>query len=161
MLLINIFSCAATGGAVVALPIPGAPGKRRMPAPSAQQLVATIAILALAIMGVSLAAKDWLLRLIFGGIEADVMRNAQIYFLLSALSYPFLAIYNAGAALFRSMGNSKISLETSVVMNLINVIGNADYHLRISDGRIRRGAGNADFTDCRRCGDAGASAQPR
>lgn len=124
VLLINIFSALATGGAVVASQYLGRREEENACA-SAQQLVATIAILALAIMGVSLAAKDWLLRLIFGGIEADVMRNAQIYFLLSALSYPFLAIYNAGAALFRSMGNSKISLETSVVMNLINVIGNA------------------------------------
>ena len=124
ILLINIFSALATGGAVVASQYLGRREEENA-CVSAQQLVTAITLLALGVMGVSLVAKDWLLRLIFGGIEAEVMRNAQTYFLLSALSYPFLAIYNAGAALFRSMGNSKISLETSVVMNLINVVGNA------------------------------------
>ena len=54
----------------------------------------------------------------------------RIYMVLSAVSYPFLAIYNSCAALFRSMGNSKISMEASIVMNIINVIGNADVYKR-------------------------------
>ena len=60
-----------------------------------------------------------------GKIEADVFHNAVIYMMISALSFPFLALYNSCAALFRSMGNSKITLKVSVVENIINIGGNA------------------------------------
>ena len=66
-----------------------------------------------------------ILRLVFGNVEPDVMQAAETYFWLSALSYPMLALYNAGAALFRSMGNSRISLFASLIMNVINIGGNA------------------------------------
>ena len=56
-------------------------------------------------------------------IEADVMQNALIYLILSALSYPFLAVYNSCAALFRSMGNSRISMQVSILMNVMNAVG--------------------------------------
>ena len=64
-------------------------------------------------------------RGIFGSIDADVMHYAETYFLLSALSYPFIGLYNAGAALFRAQGNSKISMLSSLVMNVVNIGGNA------------------------------------
>ena len=61
----------------------------------------------------------------YGSIDADVMHYAETYFLLSALSYPFIGLYNAGAALFRAQGNSKISMLSSLVMNVVNIGGNA------------------------------------
>ena len=70
-------------------------------------------------------AKKPLLRLLFGSIENDVMENAIIYLLISAVSFPFLAVYNACAALFRSMGNAQITLKVSILINIINVVGNA------------------------------------
>ena len=53
------------------------------------------------------------------------MQNAVVYLVISAMSYPFLAVYNSCAALFRSMGNSRISMQVSIIMNVINVIGDA------------------------------------
>ena len=124
VLLINVFSALATGGAVV---VAQHLGNRDAHAASrsAKQLFLASAFVASLLAVIALSANRHLLGLVFGSIEADVMDNAVIYFTLSAISYPFLAVYNAGAALFRSMGNSKISMYTSVLMNIINVAGNA------------------------------------
>ena len=66
-----------------------------------------------------------MIRLFYGSIDADVLDAGTLYLKIIAVSYPFLALYNAGAALFRSMGNSRISMQISVLMNIINIVGNA------------------------------------
>jgi len=124
ILLINIFSALASGGAVVTAQYIGK-GDIREGCESANQLVISVVAVSSLISAIALVFRPFILRSIFGAIEPDVMNNALVYFLLSAFSYPFLALYNAGAALFRSMGNSKLSLYTSLVMNLINICGNA------------------------------------
>ena len=63
--------------------------------------------------------------MLYRGMAEDVMRNARTYLVISAVSYPFLSVYNSCAALFRSMGNSKISMQASIIMNMINVIGDS------------------------------------
>lgn len=123
-LLIQIFAALATGGAVVASQYLGN-RDRENACRSAKQLLYTITELALVIMAVSLAFCPNILHLVFGSIDADVMANARTYYYLTALSYPFLAVYNAGAALYRSMGNSRASMLVSLLMNLINICGNA------------------------------------
>lgn len=123
-LLITIFTALATGGAVVSAQYLGK-GSRKDASEAARQLLYSIVALSLVITLITIVFRDTALRLIFGAIDPDVMANAQTYFLLSALSYPFLAVFNAGAALFRSMGDSKTSMLTSVLMNVINVAGNA------------------------------------
>lgn len=45
--------------------------------------------------------------------------------LVTVLSYPFLALFNAGAAFFRAGGNSKFPMKVSVISNLLNIGGNA------------------------------------
>ena len=69
--------------------------------------------------------KDWILHGVFGQIEPDVMGHANTYLLIVAASIPFIALYNGGAAIFRTMGNSQISMRVSIVMNAVNVSGNA------------------------------------
>lgn len=123
-LLITLFSALATGGSVIAAQYIGK-GDRQEASNSANQLLYSALGLSLFLMILSIVLRDQALRLIFGKIEADVMANARIYFLISAISYPFLAIYNSGAALFRAMGDSRTSMYTSVLMNAINAGGNA------------------------------------
>ena len=84
-----------------------------------------LASFSLVVAAVVVVGRHAILRGIFGAIDADVMDYAETYFLLSALSYPFIGLYNAGAALFRAQGNSKISMLSSLVMNVINIGGNA------------------------------------
>ena len=81
--------------------------------------------------------KSWILHGVFGKIEEDVMRHADIYLMIVAASIPFIALYNGGAAIFRTMGNSEVSMRVSMIMNVINVTGSAD--LWFSPGDRRRG----------------------
>ena len=124
ILLINIFAALATGGAIVTSQYLGR-GERKNANAAARQLVFSTAFLSLVIMTLCLVFRRQMLYGIFGHAEQDVMANALVYFLVTALSYPFIAVYNAGAALFRSMGNSRVSMLTSIVMNAVNIIGNA------------------------------------
>ena len=123
-LIIQILAALATGGAVVVSQYLGRQ-ERRHARNAAKQLVYTATALSILLLAVALVFRKGLLRFIFGAIDPEVMRHAQTYFLISAFSYPFLAVYNSIAALFRSMGNSKISMLTSVLMNVVNIGGNA------------------------------------
>ena len=123
-LLINVFAAVATGGAVVASQYLGQKNRKRA-CESAVQLLIVMGIISLLVMGVSILFRRGLLHLLYENLEPDVMKNALVYLVISAVSYPFLAIYNSCAALFRSMGNSKISMQVSVVMNGINIFGDA------------------------------------
>lgn len=121
---VHIFAALATGGAVVTSQFIGA--KRHNDAcESARQLLFSTIIVSLIIAVLALIFKEEILRILFGKIEADVMQNAVTYFMLSAISYPFLAAYNACGSLYRAMGNSKISMQMSFLMNIINICGNA------------------------------------
>ena len=124
VLIIQIMGALATGGAVISAQYLGKEQPRDA-RKAAGQLVLVTLLLSVIIAGTALAGGRHLLGGIVGKVEQDVMDNAQTYFWITALSYPFIGLYNACAALFRSMGNSKVSMMTSFVMNMINIIGNA------------------------------------
>lgn len=124
VLLINVFAALATGGAVVAGQYLGQQKKERA-CQAAEQLVWFITICAVVITLIIYACKYWILHGVFGQIEADVMGHADTYLMIVTASIPFIALYNGGAAIFRTMGNSEISMRVSIVMNIINVAGNA------------------------------------
>ena len=123
-LMIQVMSALATGGAVVTSQYIGHQEPKNAKA-AAAQILFVLASFSLVVAAVVVVGRHAILRGIFGAIDADVMDYAETYFLLSALSYPFIGLYNAGAALFRAQGNSKISMLSSLVMNVINIGGNA------------------------------------
>lgn len=124
VLIINIFSALSTGGAVVVAQYLGRREAENARS-AAKQLLYVALLVALFMMGAALLLRQYILRLLFGQISQDVMDSALIYFLLTAAAYPFIAIYNAGAALFRAMGNSKVSMTNSLIVNVINIAVNA------------------------------------
>ena len=124
ILIIQILSALATGGAVISSQYLGRRDGEKA-AKSAAQLYTVLAVSTIAVMLVILVLSRPILRIVFGRIDDDVMRFSQTYFLISAISYPFIGFYNAGAALFRAQGNSRISMLASLVMNIINICFNA------------------------------------
>ena len=124
ILIIQILSALATGGAVIASQYLGRRDEENA-SRSAAQLYSVLGISTVAVGVVCMLLSRLILRMVFGSIDEDVMRFAQQYFLISAVSYPFIGLYNGGAALFRAQGNSRISMLASLVMNVINIAGNA------------------------------------
>lgn len=124
ILIIQIFAAIATGGAVVAGQFLGAKDEDRA-CQSANQLILFISVLSIAVMGLVYLLRGFILHQVFGKITAEVMAHSSTYLDIVSLSIPFIALYNGGAALFRTMGNSRISMYTSLLMNAINITGNA------------------------------------
>ena len=124
ILIINIFAALATGGAVVAGQYIGRKDQKSA-CKAATQLVWFVSLSAVAIMILVYFGKDIILNQVFGHITAEVKGHADIYLLIVTASIPFIALYNGGAAIFRAMGNSQVSMRVSLLMNAINVTGNA------------------------------------
>ncbi len=123
-IFIFIFGAVASGGAVVASQYIGRNDRENGVIAASQLLMITVFI-SVFLMGISVLFRNQLLSLLFGRVEPDVMEASITYLVISALSFPALAVYNSAAALFRSMGKTKAIMDISIVMNAINVIGNA------------------------------------
>ena len=124
LLIIQVMAALATGGAVVCSQYNGRRDTKDA-AYAAGQLETVLFIFSMAAAFICAVFGKQMLPAIFGSVEDSVMHSAWIYMFVTALSYPFLGIYNAGAAIFRSVGNSKVSMGLSVLMNAINIALNA------------------------------------
>ena len=124
VLFTNLFAALATGGAVIAGQYLGQKNGK-LASRAATQLIWFTTILAVVIMAVIYCGKWFVLHVVFGQIDADVMGHADTYLMIVTASIPFIALYNAGAAIFRAMGNSKVSMQVAMIMNVVNVAGNA------------------------------------
>lgn len=124
VLLTALFGALATGGAVVCSQYIGRKDCRNSQE-TAKQLLLVVTIVSLLIMVLGLFIYKPVLRLLFGNIEQDVMYASQRYFLISLYAIPGIALYNAAAALFRANGNSRISMYIAILVNVLNIGGNA------------------------------------
>lgn len=124
ILVIQAFGALATGGVIICAQYMGKKNEK-MANRSAQQVVLTVGVISAVITVFCLVFRSGLLRVVFGSVEEAVMKDSQTYFLITALSFPFIALYNAGAAIFRAQGISKKPMVISVVSNFINIAGNA------------------------------------
>lgn len=123
-LMIYIFSAMAAGGAAVAGQYIGR--QERQNANSAgQHLVMLLALTSLSFVAFLYLFRHAVLTTVFGRIDADVMAATDKYYSIVMASIPGIALYNGGAAIFRTMGRSDVSLKVSLLMNGINLLGNA------------------------------------
>ena len=123
-IFIYLFTALASGGAVV---ISQYIGKRAADeaGEAASQLMSFSTAFAVLIAALVLVGSENMLTLLFGRVESDVMEACITYLRISAYSYPALAVYNSGAAVFRSIGKTSVTMYLSIASNIINVVGNA------------------------------------
>ena len=124
VLLIQAFSALAAGGTIICAQYMGQRNYERANK-SARQVLFIILSISAAVTILCLLFKDPLLHFIFGKVDADVMEASSVYFLFLAASYPFIALYDSGASIFRAQENTKGPLIISVISNVMNIVGNA------------------------------------
>lgn len=124
VLVIQAFSALAAGGAIVCAQYIGQRNKERANE-SARQVLFIITAISVIVSLICLIFQKPLLRLIFGSVEAEVMRASEIYFFYTALSFPFIAAYDSAASIFRAQDNTKGPMLISMVSNVMNIVGNA------------------------------------
>ena len=122
-LIIALLSALAGGGSVIVSQYLGFHDEQNTKR-SASQLV-MISLVVSTVLGVlCVIFHEGILNLLYSSIEADVLASAKVYFWITALSFPFLGVYNSGTALYRSMNRTKVTMWVSILMNLINLGGN-------------------------------------
>jgi len=124
VLLQQSMAALCAGGAVVTGQYLGMK-KQEKACNSVNQLLIFIVSFGIAVMAGLYAGQNLLLGKVFGKITPEVYRCADIYLKITAASIPFSAFFLAAFAIFRSQGDSKLSLRISIVMNAVNLSGNA------------------------------------
>ena len=123
-LVVQAFNAMATGGVIICSTYIGQRDLKRA-SEAARQVILVSTFISVVLMIFGLMFRMPLLRLVFGTVDADVMEAAGIYFLLTILSYPGVALAAAGSAIFRAQANTRFPMNVAIVSNILNVTGNA------------------------------------
>lgn len=139
VLVIQVFSALAAGGTIICSQYMGQKDIKNA-TKTAQQLVMIVTVISVIITAICVVGQVPILRLVFGKVEASVMRDSEIYFLYTALSFPFIGIFNAGSSVFRAQENTRLPMVVSVISNVMNVMGNAilifGFHMGVAGAAI-------------------------
>lgn len=139
VLVIQVFSALAAGGTIICSQYMGQKDIKNA-TKTAQQLVMIVTVISVIITAICVVGQVPILGLVFGQVEASVMRDSEIYFLYTALSFPFIGIFNAGSSVFRAQENTRLPMVVSVISNVMNVMGNAilifGFHMGVAGAAI-------------------------
>lgn len=119
-LIIQLFSAFATGGAIVTSQFLGArdvEGANK----SAKQVLMLVMCIALGFGAVSLALNWPILKLLYSEVSDSVFRYMQIYFYITAASFPFIGLFNASAALLRAQRKSTSTMISAAISCFVNI----------------------------------------
>ncbi|MDE6953018.1 MAG: MATE family efflux transporter [Erysipelotrichales bacterium] len=123
IIFIYLFTALASGGAVIMSQYLGSKNKEKA-VQSSSQLLLFSTMFSIVLMTFVIIFREGTLGLLFGKVEEDVMKACLTYLIISAYSYPFLAIYNTGSSMLRSIGKTSTTMYISIVSNVINTVGN-------------------------------------
>ena len=139
VLIIQAFSALAAGGTILCSHYMGTKD-RKGANHCAGQVTMVITCIAVVMTVLGLCFKTPLLRGIFGAVEPAVMEASQTYFFYTLLSFPFIALYDAGSSIFRAQENTRTPMVISILSNLMNIGGNAlliwGFHMGVAGASI-------------------------
>lgn len=139
VLVIQAFAALAAGGAIICSQYMGQKNYE-MANRSARQILFIVTAISAGVTAICMIFRIPLLNIIFGQVDAEVMRASRTYFFYTMLSFPFIALYDAGASIFRAQENTKGPMTISVISNIMNIIGNAVliwvFHLGVAGAAI-------------------------
>jgi putative MATE family efflux protein len=124
ILVIQVFAALAAGGTIICSQYMGQRDTKNAQK-AANQLVFIVTAISVVITVLCVIFQKPLLKITFGQVEESVMRDSLTYFFYTVLSFPFIAVFNAGSSVFRAMENTKLPMVISVISNLLNIAGNA------------------------------------
>lgn len=123
VLVIQIFAALAAGATIICSQFIGKGDKKRANE-AALQINLTVFVISVVLTILGLVFYRPILKLIFGAVDADVMRASETYFVITVLSFPFIALFNAGSSFYRAGGETRFPMIVSVISNVLNIAGN-------------------------------------
>lgn len=123
VLVIQAFYALGAGGTIVCAQYLGQ-GKVRRAVHGAEQTLFIVTVISIITAVLFILFDRPLLHLIFGTVDEEVFSASRVYLFFSALSYPFIALYDSGSSVFRAQERTGFPMAMSALANVVNILGN-------------------------------------